>query len=96
MPRYTQVERMFREDVMPAVRAEYETDGIPDYPARCEAWNNFTDALCKEGSITSHQYETWNPPACCLTADERRAIRESRKRARDRERAEQRSGPDFT
>ena len=39
--------------------------GIPqgDWPARSEAWNNYTDMLCKDGQITSKQYETWAHPA---------------------------------
>ena len=28
-----------------------------DYVAKREAWNNWTDALCKDGKITSWQYE---------------------------------------
>ena len=27
-----------------------------------EAWNNWTDALCKEGAITLNQYENWGQP----------------------------------
>lgn len=27
-----------------------------------EAWNNYTDGLCKEGRITLRQYETWTNP----------------------------------
>ena len=27
-----------------------------------ESWSNFTDALCKEGSISMRQYETWSNP----------------------------------
>lgn len=30
-----------------------------DKPAKREAWNNYTDALCKDGRITTRQYETW-------------------------------------
>ena len=30
--------------------------------AKREDWNNYTDALCKEGLITLHQYETWDQP----------------------------------
>ena len=26
------------------------------------AWNNWTDALCKEGAITLNQYENWGQP----------------------------------
>lgn len=33
-----------------------------DTVMRAEAWNNFTDALCKEGRITMKQYETWTHP----------------------------------
>lgn len=27
-----------------------------------QEWNDFTDALCKEGYISSKQYETWSNP----------------------------------
>lgn len=33
-----------------------------DKPALDQAWNDWTDALCKEGEITSKQYETWVNP----------------------------------
>ena len=33
-----------------------------DKPMKAEAWNNYTDALCKEGRITMKQYETWLHP----------------------------------
>ena len=33
-----------------------------DYIWRREAWNNYTDALCKDGLITVKQYETWANP----------------------------------
>ena len=33
-----------------------------DVIAKREEWNNFTDALCKEGYITEKQYETWTNP----------------------------------
>jgi len=29
---------------------------------RREAWNDFTDDLCKTRQITPHQYETWANP----------------------------------
>jgi len=53
----------FKEYVLPQVRAQYERDGVPDWPARREAWNNFTDALQKEGRITARQYDTWDHPS---------------------------------
>jgi len=45
----------FRRDVMP---------GVPrgDEVWRDTEWNNFTDALCKAGRITSKQYESWVSP----------------------------------
>ena len=33
-----------------------------DYVAKREFFNNYTDMLCKEGVITSKQYETWSNP----------------------------------
>ena len=33
-----------------------------DKPQLREAWNNFTDGLCKSGQITMRQYETWTHP----------------------------------
>ena len=53
---------IFKADVLPGVRAQYEQDGRTDTPARCEAWNNWTDALCKDRQITLKQYETWTNP----------------------------------
>jgi hypothetical protein len=52
----------FNEEVMPLVRARYEQDGVPDRPARAEAWNDFTDYLQKNGRITAKQYSTWLYP----------------------------------
>ena len=33
-----------------------------DRPALREAWNNFTDYLCKERRITPRQYDQWLNP----------------------------------
>lgn len=46
----------FKRYILPFVRAN-------DRPARAEAWNNWTDSLCKEGVITTKQYETWVGPS---------------------------------
>lgn len=35
---------------------------IKDRTALREAWNNYTDSLCKDGMITERQYETWTNP----------------------------------
>ena len=33
-----------------------------DKAAIREAWNNFTDSLCKNRQITAKQYDTWSNP----------------------------------
>jgi hypothetical protein len=57
--------REFTQYALPQVKAAYEQDGRKDRVARSEAWNNFTDALCKDRQITMHQYESWTHPAVC-------------------------------
>lgn len=52
----------WRQYVLPGVVAQYERGGRRDLPARREAWNNYTDALHKDGLITAHQYNTWTHP----------------------------------
>lgn len=54
----------FMEHILPLVREQYEQDDIPDISARREAWNNWTDMLCKDGTITVEQYEDWDHPPC--------------------------------
>lgn len=48
------------------VTKSWRSDGTYRYTldkiARWEAWNNFTDMLCKDGQITDHQYSTWVSP----------------------------------
>ena len=57
--------RMFEDEVLPYVQEQYEQDGIPDWPARREAWNDWTDMLCQDGEISDWQYENWSQPDCC-------------------------------
>lgn len=47
-----------------ALKLFREIDNSPKGDAvwRREAWNNFTDALCKDRQITSRQYDTWTNP----------------------------------
>tara|TARA_R100001244_G_scaffold132321_1_gene108180 strand:+ start:284 stop:610 length:327 start_codon:yes stop_codon:yes gene_type:complete len=42
----------FKDAILPMVAQEYEQDGIPDVPARREAYNNQIDALVKGGGMT--------------------------------------------
>ena len=55
----------FDECVLPWVVEQYEQDGEIDWPARSEAWLNWTDSLCKDGRISDWQYENWSHPRCC-------------------------------
>jgi hypothetical protein len=57
--------REFNEYILPEIRAQYEQDRRRDIPARCEAWNNFTDSLAKDGRITWNQCNNWVHPASC-------------------------------
>src|SRR3990167_5675021 len=51
-----QAETYFREIIKPAVIAHY---GNNDKPALREAWNDYTDQLCKGEEITARQYNRW-------------------------------------
>ena len=55
--------REFEELVLPWIHACYEQDGV-DWPARREAWNNWTDGLCKDNQISDWQYANWPHPPC--------------------------------
>tara|TARA_Y100001972_G_scaffold6323_1_gene6785 strand:- start:237 stop:449 length:213 start_codon:yes stop_codon:yes gene_type:complete len=39
-------------------------DGTVDTIASCEAWNNWTDSLCKSRQISDWQYKNWSHPPC--------------------------------
>jgi len=51
--------KYFKENILPEVIKQYGKD---DKIAICEEWNNYTDALCKAGKITSKQYNNWTNP----------------------------------
>ncbi len=55
---------MFKETELPYIR-ETERRGHIDEVMRREAWNNFTDYLCKDELISDWQYENWEHPECC-------------------------------
>ena len=55
----------FASEILPIVKSAYEQDGIPDWPARREAWNNWTNGLCHDKLISDWQYENWSQPSCC-------------------------------
>ena len=55
----------FTNEILPMVREHYEKDGVPDWPARGEAWCNWTDSLCKDGEISDWQYANWSQSPLC-------------------------------
>ena len=55
----------FETVILPCVVATYEQDGQTDEVARCESWNNWTDALCKSNQISDWQYENWSQSPLC-------------------------------
>ena len=40
----------------------YAPEMRKDAPMMREAWNNYTDSLCKDGIITESQYNNWTSP----------------------------------
>lgn len=72
--------RIFKRHDMAFIRERYEKDGVPDWPARRDAWNDFTDYLQREGKITMRQYETWTHPR--ITSGPYRKNKRRRRRRR--------------
>ena len=61
MPRYRitsqkECRRIFNAEVKPAIVAQYGRD---DRVALDEAWNDWTDMLCKDRVITESAYNNW-------------------------------------
>ena len=61
---HSQAVETFNRFILPLVQQGMEQDGEPDWPARCETWNNWTDSLCKDGEISEWQYANWSHPPC--------------------------------
>ena len=61
--------RIFERDFLPSIRqTEKRNNGgraWVDYCMRREAWNTWTDSLCKDGRISDWQYENWSQPESC-------------------------------
>ncbi len=61
---FAQACEIFTSNILPAISERCEQDGRPDWPARREAWNDWTDHLCKDGQISDWQYTNWGHPPC--------------------------------
>ena len=64
-PKPEEIHAQFVAEILPMVREQYEQDGEKDIPARCEAFNNWTDMLCKDGEISDTLYNNIEHPAEC-------------------------------
>ena len=63
---WEQAVQEFNDYYMPAIREREERyNRHPDLPMRREAWNNFTDSLCKNNQISDWQYDNWSQPDVC-------------------------------
>lgn len=51
---------MFREMWAECVGHDKTLRG--DVIAKQQAWNDYTDGLCKDGTITNYQYNSWSNP----------------------------------
>ena len=59
----TMPKKMTKAEAIRDFRLLFKTFGKRgDATAKREDWNNYTDALCKEGLITLEQYESWGQP----------------------------------
>jgi len=56
---FEDVQADFEENVLPYVVEKYGKD---DEIAIREAWNDYTDGLCKDGEISEWAYENWDNP----------------------------------
>ena len=54
-----QATQLFKQEIVPLIIVKYGKD---DKVAISEAWNIWTDYLCKDGEITSKQYDSWSSP----------------------------------
>lgn len=58
----TDFDHDFKMNDLMGIAQEYEKDGVPDKPARREAYNNKVDAYQKDGLISEKKANKW-----CIT-----------------------------
>ena len=74
-----QFEDVFREEVLPYVAERYERDGIPDKPARREAWNDAVDAYMRDRRLPENA-GNWGHPRWLETYRPRASSRHATKK----------------
>ena len=55
------IANIWKPELLPAVKAQYEQDGMRDIPARRETWNNYIDALVQDRQLPRHAVN-WSCP----------------------------------
>ena len=67
--KWEEAEDFFIENHLPISRTIERQNGLEHCEInklmRREEWDNWTDALCKQGEISDWQYENWSQPECC-------------------------------
>ena len=64
-PTQEEIHARFVAEILPTVCEQYEQNGQKDIPARSEAFNNWTDMLCKDGEISDTLYNNIEHPVEC-------------------------------
>jgi hypothetical protein len=54
----------FTTEILPMIQEGEQRLGHIDIPARCEAWNDWTDGLSQDGLISEWQANNWGHPPC--------------------------------
>lgn len=71
----SQFEDLFKREVLPGEVEHYEPSGIPDKPARAEAWNNAVDAYIRDRQLPESA-GNWSHPRWLYTLHSITARRE--------------------
>jgi len=57
------LEEVWEARCLPAIKARYEQDGVPDYDARCQNWNDTVDFYVRDGTLPPNAGEWRHPPS---------------------------------
>lgn len=55
---------VWREDVLPSVKEQYEQDGRPDRVARSESWNDWIDMMIRDRCVPRSAGDWTHPREC--------------------------------
>ena len=55
---------MFTNEILPTIVQYFEKDGMPDFDARCEAWNDWLAEMHTDALIGNWELFNWDQPPC--------------------------------